>query len=99
MLRPQALDSGAESLPGDARATAQALLHILYTLPTKLIPPEQRAECQAVQERDDAFAVVEQVVGVHGNVLIGLTSVVRLCSGGEPADAATGKWQVAESWC
>ncbi|KAL1409612.1 hypothetical protein Q8F55_003607 [Vanrija albida] len=84
-----ALDSGADSLPGDARATAQALLHILYTLPTKLIPPEQRAECQAVQERDDAFAVVEKIAGVHGNVLIGLTSVVRLCNGAEVADEAT----------
>lgn len=36
--------------------------------------------CIEASERDGAFAVLEGVEGVHTNVLIGLMSVVRLCT-------------------
>lgn len=64
----QALDKGDEKLPCDAKVAAQTLLHILYALPSPLIPDIHRTLCTSVKERDDAFGVLEKVPSVHANV-------------------------------
>ncbi len=71
-------------------AVANALLHILYALPTPLVAESEKWACRLVMTRDDAYAVVEQVQGVHANVLIGLMSVARLC-GGDDVDKDSGE--------
>ncbi|BEJ11943.1 hypothetical protein CspHIS471_0204030 [Cutaneotrichosporon sp. HIS471] len=75
-----ALDTGAP-LPDNMHAIANALLHILYALPVPLVSETEEWVCRLIMSRDDAYAVVESIQGVHANVLIGLMSVARLCGG------------------
>lgn len=93
-----ALDSGAE-IQGSPRAVAHALLMVLYKLPGPLIPKEAHVLCKIVMTRDEVYAIVEKIPGVNANVswfaavetdrqvLIGVTSVVRLCTGDKIDDA------------
>lgn len=75
----ECLDTNS-SLPDDSvLAVSKALLHLLISLPTPLIPLSHHKACEAAGERDEAFAVLEGVPQVNTNVLIGLMSVVRLC--------------------
>jgi hypothetical protein len=103
----QALDTGAKDIPGTPKDAAQTLLHILYALPTPLVPESQRAACQAANDRYAAFNAVEKVPSIHANVsssalsssndspkqvLIGLMSVAKLCAGvDKPVDDASGE--------
>lgn len=84
-----ALDSGAD-ITGSPGAVAQALLLVLYKLPSPLIPRDVHVLCKIVMTRDEVYAVVEKMPGVNANVLIGVTSVVRLCCG-DKVDAGTVK--------
>lgn len=93
-----ALDSGAESLPGSTCAAAHALLHILAALRDPLVPLLQQQACTAAKERYAAFGAVEKIPSIHANVLIGLMSVAKLCAGAEPVDDASGElWAVPGS--
>ncbi|KAL7419973.1 hypothetical protein Q5752_004936 [Cryptotrichosporon argae] len=84
----EALDTGSE-LAAEPCAVAAALVYLLANLPTPLVPPSHVNSCIAAVDRDEAYAVLEGMPGVHTNVLIGLVSVVRLCLGAKPCDDAT----------
>ena len=86
------MDIGEEEIPGTPKDAAQALLHILYALPSPLVPESERAECQAATERFGAFGIIEKLPSLHANVLIGLMSVAKLLAGDDkPVDDATGE--------
>ncbi|WVQ93909.1 hypothetical protein IAU59_000987 [Kwoniella sp. CBS 9459] len=79
----ECLDTGAVLPNGSAKEISIALLHILTALPTPLLPVSHHTSCLSAQDRDAAFAVLEGVPQINTNVLIGLMSVVRLCSSAE----------------
>ncbi|BEI96950.1 hypothetical protein CcaverHIS631_0205390 [Cutaneotrichosporon cavernicola] len=65
-----ALDTGAPPPRRHARHRQRPPTH-----------PTEKWACRLIMSRDDAYAVVESIQGVHANVLIGLMSVARLCGG------------------
>ncbi|WRT63490.1 uncharacterized protein IL334_000395 [Kwoniella shivajii] len=79
----ECLDTGAEFPADQAKTISIALLHILTALPTPLLPASHHATCSEAEDRDSAFAVLEGVPQINTNVLIGLMSVIRLCSSPE----------------
>ncbi|OCF43755.1 hypothetical protein I317_02359 [Kwoniella heveanensis CBS 569] len=79
----ECLDTGVALPEESARTISVALLHILTALPTPLLPISHHTPCLSAEDRDAAFAVLEGVPQINTNVLIGLMSVVRLCSGAE----------------
>ncbi|WVR03400.1 hypothetical protein IAU60_000391 [Kwoniella sp. DSM 27419] len=79
------VDAGRELPPGAPKKVASALLHIFAALPTPLLPISHHTACLDASDRDEAFAVLEGVPQINTNILIGLISVVKLCSGlGQP---------------
>ncbi|KAI9636052.1 Endonuclease/exonuclease/phosphatase [Dioszegia hungarica] len=91
----ETMDTGAafSTASSSAKAVSLALLHMLQSLPEPLVPRQWQPFCLESKSRDEAFACLEGVQGVHTNVLIGLMSVVRLCSltpmAGEPRTGET----------
>ena len=68
MLIKQALDADAP-LPDCAPATiSHTLVHLLAALHTPLVPTDLQQQCCAAEDRDDGFAILEGVEGVHTNV-------------------------------
>lgn len=63
----------AETAPA---AVANCLAYILGWAPGGLLG-EQRAKCEAVQDRDDAFAAIESLGQVETNVSVAIDSEVR----------------------
>ncbi|WVF66286.1 hypothetical protein IAT40_001026 [Kwoniella sp. CBS 6097] len=98
----ECLDTGA-ALPGEsAKKISVALLHILTALPTPLLPAFHHTICLSAEDRDAAFAVLEGVPQINTNVLIGLISVVKLCSGIEDEheikkDESNGEAKITET--
>ncbi|WWC85634.1 uncharacterized protein L201_000500 [Kwoniella dendrophila CBS 6074] len=76
----QCLDGGAELPEDEPKVISLALLHLLAALPTPLLPTSHHTSCLTAADRDAAFAVLEGVPQINTNVLIGLMSVIRLCS-------------------
>ncbi|WWD06010.1 hypothetical protein V865_004095 [Kwoniella europaea PYCC6329] len=79
----ECLDTGDELPDDQAKLISLALLHVLTALPTPLLPSSHHMSCLAAEDRDAAFAVLEGVPQINTNVLIGLMSVIRLCSSPE----------------
>ncbi|WWC67008.1 uncharacterized protein I206_100915 [Kwoniella pini CBS 10737] len=79
----ESLDTGDELPEDQPRIVSLALLHLLTALPTPLLPVTHHTSCLTAEDRDAAFAVLEGVPQVNTNVLIGLMSVIRLCSSPE----------------
>ncbi|WWC57979.1 uncharacterized protein I303_100514 [Kwoniella dejecticola CBS 10117] len=76
----ESLDSGSDLPENQASIVSLALLHLLTALPTPLLPVSHHTSCLTAEDRDAAFAVLEGVPQINTNVLIGLMSVIRLCS-------------------
>ncbi|ORY31996.1 Endonuclease/exonuclease/phosphatase [Naematelia encephala] len=76
----EVLNSGSPLSSDDPRLVAATLLHILFTLPSPLVPLKHQYSCIRASDRDEAFASLEDVGAVNTNVLIGLMSVIKLCA-------------------
>lgn len=81
------LDTGTDLVDGDSKVVARTIVFLLGHLPESLVGVRSK-ECEAVTDRDDAFAALEGLEQVNTNILIGLMSVVRLCAGVEQTPAA-----------
>ncbi|OCF71352.1 hypothetical protein I204_07979 [Kwoniella mangroviensis CBS 8886] len=92
----ECLDTGDELPDDQAKSISLALLHVLTALPTPLLPSSHHTSCLAAEDRDAAFAVLEGVPQINTNVLIGLMSVIRLCSSPEEVPAI-GILQIGDS--
>ncbi|KAK4689100.1 inositol polyphosphate 5-phosphatase INPP5B/F, partial [Tremellales sp. Uapishka_1] len=64
----EALDTGSPIDSFEAMPISKALLYILSVLSTPLVPSEFARRCEAANDRDEAFTILEELNAVHTNV-------------------------------
>lgn len=47
---------------------SHALIHVLAALPVSLVPAQLQRSCLEAEDRDEGYAILEGVEGVHTNV-------------------------------
>jgi len=67
-LTIQALDADTPLPDCPPSTILHTLIHLLAALPTPLVPNDLQQQCCAAEDRDDGFAILEGVEGVHTNV-------------------------------
>lgn len=47
---------------------SHTVIHLLAALPTSLVPNDLQKQCCLAEDRDEGYAILEGVEGVHTNV-------------------------------
>lgn len=64
----QALDTNDPLPEVEPKSVSHALIHLLAALPIALVPSSLQKSCLEAEDRDEGYAILEGVEGVHMNV-------------------------------
>jgi hypothetical protein len=69
-LTVQSLDTDSTLPDHPPSVVSSTLIHLLASLSTSLVPDNLQQQCCEAEDRDEGYAILEGVEGVHTNVCV-----------------------------